>query len=534
MSHSTRSTRSGLKRAPLMAAGLAATLLLGPGLATAQTKQHPDYVAGAAAWTRGDYPQASERLSSYRVNVAYGKSYDVDYMLGTAWCRMAGLARPGWVLLDWALQQEMPPVAAKSFKAELSFCQAVLDRPADAASRTPERLARANLGSGATATARGKAFFVAGGDRGSVGAYPLELVDPRPEAEYESRIYPLTDVDAALKATRARLPRFTVTHQGRFILAGSAQSQANLQVIGRRLTHYLGFLEAQYGIRPPDSLITVQVVPETRDLVELARRVHGIKASPLILGYAFQNDLSVTAVMKTTAAGTLLHELFHLAVRARFGDIPTWLDEGMASLYETSTVVGDDYFGEPNWRGKVIKDLSGSFGRFSLQRLVTWSSVDGVRHRDGHEVFQARPDEAAYIAAMGRYFVMFMQERGKLPGLYKTFMQRPASVADLPAAQASLELISSLMQLPVGALEEDFTHWLDMAVASPDLRFPRTGAATEVRKEIPAQPTPPADGAAGATAGPPPMNQVQKKGSKQASPGTVQRSFIDRESIERN
>jgi hypothetical protein len=93
--------------------------------AAAQTKQHPDYVAGAHAWTREVYAEASKRLSTYRVDVPYGKSYDVDYMLGTTWCRIDGQIGEGISLLDWALQQEMPAPAVRQFQLELDYCRSL-------------------------------------------------------------------------------------------------------------------------------------------------------------------------------------------------------------------------------------------------------------------------------------------------------------------------------------------------------------------------------------------------------------------------
>jgi hypothetical protein len=239
----------------------------------------------------------------------------------------------------------------------------------------------------------------------------------------------------------------------------------------------------------------MQIVPDAAAVVALASRVHGLKASPLTLGYAFQNDLSVSAIMTTTQAGTLLHELFHLLVRAKFGDVPTWLDEGMASLYETSSVVGDDYLGEPNWRGNVLREMRDQFGSFSLARYVAWAANDGVRLRHPDEVLQQRPDESAYIAAMGRYFMLYVQEQGRLGPLFAALRDRPASVRKMPALQASLRLIEQSVGQPPADLERDFNRWLGAVTSGPPARLMRPAGATFIEKELPAARTSPASSA---------------------------------------
>ena len=73
------------------------------------------------------------------------------------------------------------------------------------------------------------------------------------------------------------------------------------------------------------------------------------------IGYSFQPNMSRVAVIPSTTIGTLAHELFHLMVRNDFGDIPPWMDEGMAALYEVSRIRGTMIAGIPNWRGTVLE-----------------------------------------------------------------------------------------------------------------------------------------------------------------------------------
>lgn len=455
-----------------------------------QTKSDPEYVAGYTAWTGQAYREASDHLSRYRVSVAYGKAFDVDYLLGTSWCRLEGFVQQGTSLLDWAMQQDLPPAAAKQFRTELAFCLSRLRNPSTGIA-LPLQLAKSNTGAsasaGATAAAQGKLFYVGGGEKGSVAAYPLELVAPLTEEQYEARIFPLTAADEAIAAVSARLPSFRVVGHGHFVLASTVHSQADLDTIGQKLEHFAAFLQRRYGARLPDKFITVQLVATSHDLVGMARKVHGLKASESTLGYTFQNDLSISGAVATTAIGTLLHELTHLAVRANFGDIPSWLDESLASLYETSTASGDDYFGQPNWRGPILK--ASGLGRFSLAELVASMSADQIGNESGEQRLLQRPDQMAAQAALGRYLAMYLQQKGKLGAVYDAFHNKPDWVVSMRAADASLRLVSEAAGQPLPELERDFEGWLRMATQSANLRFPVPGSGVDVPRELP-QPQP--------------------------------------------
>ena len=189
----------------------------------------------------------------------------------------------------------------------------------------------------------------------------------------------------------------------------------------------------------------------------------------------------MTAVMRTTAAGTLLHEIFHVGVRANFGDIPSWLDESVASLYETAVATDSVYRGTSNWRGEVIAKMRQ--GRdFRIQMLVGYLSADRVdSERSAPPEF--RSDESAYVAALGRYFAMYLQENGKLKAVYMAFRDRPGWTLDMPAQPASIKLIEGATGKNASDLEIDFKSWLQGAI-----RLSKSSASpgsSDVQKEIP-------------------------------------------------
>lgn len=443
----------GLKRVRIAFAGI--SCLCAVVAAHAQTKDHPDFVAGVEAWRGEQYDVASQRLSSYRLNVAFSKTFDVDYMLGTSWCRLPGKEAVGHSLLDWVLQQALPNNAVQLIQNELTICRSRVNQAAPVV--PPQALARVGGGS-ASAFARGKVFYSAGGKKGSISAYPLELVSPKDEQEYTSRLVPLSEPDVAVGKVKKRLPGFRVIRHGRFVLASKTHSEAGLTRIGTRLEHFSSYLETNFGAQPATSFITVVLSPTPKDLSNVAMELHGLKASTDTLGYAFQNDLSVVAAMQGTAAGTLLHELFHLAVRTNFADVPAWMDEGFASLFETSSIEADRYFGQPNWRGKVLSEHEALYGAGSLRKLFAAPSEDSPGSRKASLAFD--PNEAAYYSALGRYFAIYLQQQRKLESVYLAFKDKPLVPYPARASTTTVSLIEREFQRPLEHIESDFRRWL--------------------------------------------------------------------------
>lgn len=458
-----------------------------PAIAFGQSQQDADYVEGFDAWRNAQYAISSEHLSRYRVSQPYGRTYEVDYWLGTSWCRLTGKEPTGASLLDWAYRFEsMPEQQRGKFESERDLClRGAKDKP---------QMVQILAAPRATARAEAKIYYVAGQHDGSgLDAPPLNVTNPLPAAEYAKRIFPRTRLEDARAATAQRVPGATVVYaSGRFVIASlSPQHTASqLAQISTRLEHFLTYLQDEYGIRMPDSVITVYLVPDPKAMLKLASALHGISAPPTTLGYAFQNDLSVVCLLTGTATGTVLHELFHLAAHSSFGDIPQFLDEGMAGLYETSTVVDGRYYGAPNWRGKVLKAGREMGSAVPLSTVITspWFADEPTFHAGDFPHFNM--EQQAYVLAAARYFVVWLQQQDKLATLFDAMRDRPISDQYVTADKQALQIVEKVTGKPMDQLERDFGEWLLVAEqVGPGQQFPgarKVASHTEtIEKEIP-------------------------------------------------
>jgi hypothetical protein len=215
---------------------------------------------------------------------------------------------------------------------------------------------------------------------------------------------------------------------------------------------------------PPDRFITIYLMPDIASLQHVAQAAHGLSVSPATLGYTYQEDFSTVAVSHGAQAGTLQHELFHLLVRRSFGDVPQWLDEGTASLYEAAARKGGVYLGQPNWRGTLLRQFANM--RPPLAKVISspWFSFDRVdAANEARWDADYTADQVAVFLATARYFAFYLQERGKLGDVYRAFQARDPGGADDPGA-AAVTLVARTLGQPIDAVQADYDRWLKGAL----------------------------------------------------------------------
>jgi hypothetical protein len=410
-----------------------------------QAAPSPDELSKIRAmWeSHRQYREVLQLLIAYRER-PYGRTAEVDYMIATSACRVPGLQDAAskhfrWILDNYNLTASQRAVV----ETERQSCAS---GGAPSAAPIGTLLAHAGVG--------GKEFSWFGSELTPVTTDPVTVVRAIESAELSSRLFLISDQKSAASRIRELAgPGFRVEARGRFVLASaSGHAPADLDALAQILEKTLRFFTSQYSISLPSHLITIYMVPSADALRSLAERIHGLRISYGCIGYFFEEDLSVVGVIPQKAYGTLFHELFHLVVRSNFGDIPPWLDEGMAALYEVSQFTDDRLIGQDNWRGPILERFWNS--RPTVENLV---KMDG-RHFNILDSEGARLQRAINYAT-ARYVALYLQNNGRLTKLYDALRNRkPLDVQRDPGTDA-VGILESAFQKPVAEIDDDFGRW---------------------------------------------------------------------------
>ncbi|WP_282610477.1 hypothetical protein [Pelagibius sp. Alg239-R121] len=433
------------------------------------------------AETEEDYFQAAKDLKIYREG-RFAKTPEVDYMIASALCRVPDFVSAGRRHFNWILNSYQVGDSYDTILREMDRCGRS-DIPTDVSFNV-----QFGQGGAGKSEVRLKLYYWLGRENAAINTEPIEIVDPRSPEELLGRLYVAASADRAREAAEERLTvRAQVISTSSFVVADTGDhSRGELERVGQKLEKFLAFFRDAYRLRAPEHLITVYLVPSVDELAAVAEELHGLRIPAQSIGYSFKDDLSILGVVRDARMGTLAHELFHMMVRDQYGDLPPWLDEGTAALYEVSNtadkylpdrpadigsqgapIVGGELAvrGRENWRSCVLRKFwIERFGSEielpSLRTLVTmdWRAFNSL---EGGELVA----QQAVNHATARYFILFLQdETDKLFSVFESFAKRdPFEIAATPDDDTLSRLQAELGDLDL--LNTRFQAWLEQVIS---------------------------------------------------------------------
>ncbi len=163
------------------------------------------------------------------------------------------------------------------------------------------------------------------------------------------------------------------------------------------------YTNGRFG-KAPAQAISIYIFPEPTSYHGFCRKHYGGKECISRFGFYEPNDRKI--IMNGGADGTLSHELAHPFVETDFPEAPTWINEGIASLFEQPILAGrGEIHGGKNWRFPRLRNAMNSAKEDPSVRLETLFTI-------GDDDFRNASEDLHY--AMARYFCQWMDEKGKL------------------------------------------------------------------------------------------------------------------------
>lgn len=200
-------------------------------------------------------------------------------------------------------------------------------------------------------------------------------------------------------------------------------------------------LAVQFFDIPPTSPIAV-VLCSTEDRFRECHRALGERDRHGYAGIYSRSERRIIVNIET-GEGTLAHELTHALAHADHAELPEWLDEGLASLYEECEFSADGLrlIGLENWRGAALRQ---SLGQGQLQSVSDLASTEFAKQ------------DPSLDYAHARYFCLFLQHRNLLEAFYRKSRTRHKSDPD------GLASLCELMETDdPRVIDRQFQKWLN-------------------------------------------------------------------------
>jgi hypothetical protein len=433
------------------------------------------------AQTPDQYTVAVKALIEYRKAARFAKTPEIDYMIAAGLCRIPGHEGDGQRHFLWIIENFSLGADRETILGEQRLC---------GGQTAPQRIAFAMTpGQSGPAGIHSKLFYWLGREAIAVSSEPVEVVEQKDPKDLRARLFDPEALPAAEAAARDRLgDGFTVAGGDGFIVASATgYTPPDLQEIAGKLGQFASFYVGAYGMRSPPKLVTVYLAPDPDVMGKLALKLHGLKIPESMIGYSYVDDLSMLGIVREKAIGTLGHELFHLMVRDQDGDLPPWLEEGIAALYESSNIaekylpggpsgavtgevpmVGGDLAvrGLPNWRGCVLEKLwLEHFNGIQVERpkLAELAAMDWTAFNNsgpGDESDDQRAAQQAVNHATARYLMLYLQDQDqKLFSVFHSFATRDPFAIQVPPEEDAKQRLAEQLG-PLDRADAAFENWL--------------------------------------------------------------------------
>jgi hypothetical protein len=223
----------------------------------------------------------------------------------------------------------------------------------------------------------------------------------------------ITDAEYAqhVAALKKQLPNeFSIFVERPFIVAGDMPGDEVQAACERTVRWAVTHLKAEYFPRDPAEIIAIYLFKDDESYRRNAKLLFDDEPST---PYGYYSHAHKALIMNiATGGGTLVHEIVHPYVRANFPSCPSWLNEGLGSLYEQSGERNGRIIGLTNWR------LRG------LQRAINAGKVPSFKELTSTTDDEFYNKDKGTNYAHARYLCYYLQERGLLRKFYREFVAR--------------------------------------------------------------------------------------------------------------
>lgn len=213
-----------------------------------------------------------------------------------------------------------------------------------------------------------------------------------------------------------------------FVVAGNESKSAVRRRASSTVRWATERLKKTYFKKDPHHILTIWLLKDKKSYERLAKKLYGEEPGTPY-GYYSPSDRALVMNI-STGTGTLVHEIVHPFMEANFPECPSWLNEGLGSLYEQCGDRDGKITGFTNWRLAGLKQAIRTDSVPSFETLCETSRAEFYHADPGTNYAQAR------------YLCYYLQEKGLLTDFYHRFHE------DCHEDPTGLETLQSVLGRP--------------------------------------------------------------------------------------
>jgi hypothetical protein len=233
--------------------------------------------------------------------------------------------------------------------------------------------------------------------------------------------------------------RFYVEGFGPFIIATNIPRKRLEEIKEKTIRLSYNAFYKDFFTERPRNIITLYLFKNYTDYSFYSRKLFN-ETPTTPYGYYRSADRALM-INVSTGEGTIVHEMAHALIDVDFPEVPTWFNEGFASLFEQNRVEEGSISGLTNWRYPILKRAIDANELVKLSRLVNTTNDEFYDDDDGYNYAEAR------------YLCYYLQEKDLLKVFYSRFREK------FYEDPTGLKTLEEIMQKDIESIENDWLQW---------------------------------------------------------------------------
>jgi len=251
------------------------------------------------------------------------------------------------------------------------------------------------------------------------------------------------DYDKVISEHSMIIPQgMSITKFRYFVVFSDLNEELTYKLIDTDMRYTIDAMSGNFSRKLPTTVTPIYLFEDYDKYKEFVLKNYDIAENDISPYGFFKISKNVIVVRYVSWKGSILHEITHRFTRSDFPTMPSWFDEGFASLNEKST------FKE----GKLVGEFS--FRIIPLRRAIennTYTSIEHLMRTNDDELYGKR---TSFYYAQSRYLLMYLQENGLLEEFYKTF--RDTYTED----ETGISQLETLLGKPISSINEDCLEYI--------------------------------------------------------------------------
>lgn len=223
-------------------------------------------------------------------------------------------------------------------------------------------------------------------------------------------IYDNMDYETVINRFIDKVSSFsTITRFRYYVIFSDLDENTTYSLIDKDIRHTIDAMTKHYVSVLPGEVTPIFLFKDFENYSDFSVNTAGISENDLSpFGY-FKISKNMIVIRYVSWKGSTSHEITHTLVRNDFPEIPSWFDEGLASLHEKYIYKNDEMRGDFSWR---IHALIRAF------QNKTYTTLDKLMESGDAELYGSR---SSFYYAQSRYMLMYVQQKNLLDDYYKLF-----------------------------------------------------------------------------------------------------------------